>query len=43
MSEDDYLVPTKGDPKGSYLKQVKKVKKYADKKGGSVIRRVLGL
>ena len=43
MGEGGYLVPTKGDPKGNYLKQVKKAKKYAQKKGGSVIKRLLGL
>lgn len=43
MGEGGYLVPTKGDPKGNYLKQVKKAKKYAEKKGGSRIKRLLGL
>lgn len=31
LGEGGYLVPTKGDPKGKYLKQVKKAKKYANK------------
>lgn len=32
LGEGGYLVPTKGDPRGKYLKQVKKAKKYARKK-----------
>ena len=31
MGEGGYLVPTKGDPKGKYLKQVNYAKRYANK------------
>lgn len=32
IGEGGYLIPTKGDPKGKYLKQVKKAKRYAELK-----------